>query len=105
MQDLYIECEYPQLVVWENDAIENTLWLQLLHPFTAVKNLHLSWAFAAGIATALQELVGGRITEVLPNLRNISVPFASRSFPEKIDQFVVARRLSGHPITIRFAGT
>ena len=61
------------MLVWNNEAIENTLWLQLLLPFTAVKNLYLSMDFAPGIAAALQELVVARITEVLPSLQNIFV--------------------------------
>jgi hypothetical protein len=87
---------------WEIDAIENTLWLQPLLPFTAVKNLYLDKEFAPGIAVALQELVGDRITEVLPSLQNIFVdrlePWGP--FQENIGQFVAARQLSGHPITI-----
>jgi hypothetical protein len=71
-EDLYIGHRYSKLV-WRNDAIENTLWLQLLLPFTTVKNLYLSEESAPGIAAALQELEGGRITEVLPSLRNIFV--------------------------------
>jgi hypothetical protein len=53
------------------DDIENGLWLELLHPFTAVKNLYLSEKFATRIAPALQELVGDRTTEVLPALQII----------------------------------
>jgi hypothetical protein len=101
VEDLYIEHQYSQLV-WKNDAIENTLWLQLLLPFTAVKNLYLPKEFAPGIAAALQELAGGRITEVLPSLQNILVkglgPWGP--FQENIGQFVGARRLSGRPIAI-----
>jgi hypothetical protein len=101
VEDLYIEHQYSQLV-WKNDAIENTLWLQLLLPFTAVKNLYLPKEFAPGIAAALQELAGGRITEVLPSLQNILVkgPGPWGPFQENIGQFVVARRLSGRPIAI-----
>jgi hypothetical protein len=101
VEDLYIEHEYSQLV-WKNDAIENTLWLQLLLPFTVVKNLYLSKEFAPGIAITLQELVGDRITEVLPNLQNIFVEGLESSGPlqENIGQFVTARQLSGHPVTV-----
>ncbi|KAN0123625.1 hypothetical protein V8E52_002957 [Russula decolorans] len=99
--DLYIEHEYSQLV-WKYDSIENTLWLELLLPFTAVKNLYLSKEFAPGIAAALQELVGARIAEVLPSLQNILVEGLEPSGPlqENIGQFVAARHLSGHPIAI-----
>ena len=102
VEDLYIDHLYFQLV-WNNDAIENTLWLELLRPFTAVKNLYLSKDFAPGIAAALQELVGGRITEVLPNLQNIFLEGLfepSGSLRENIWQFAGARRHSGHPIVI-----
>jgi hypothetical protein len=97
VEDLYIEHEYSQLI-WKNDAIENTLWLQLLLPFTAVKNLYLSEEFAPGIAAGLQELVGSRIAEVLPSLRNIFVEGHEPSGP--FGRFVAARQLSGHPIAI-----
>jgi hypothetical protein len=85
---------------WKNDDIENGLWLQLLLPFTAVKNLYLSKEFAPGIAAALQELDWGRITEVLPSLRYIFVEGLEPSghFQENIEQFVAARQLSDHPI-------
>ena len=86
-------------LVWKNDAIENTQWLELLLPFPAVKNLYLSKDFAPGIAAALQEIVG---TEVLPCLQNIFVDGLEPSGPfrENIGQFVAARELSGHSITI-----
>ena len=68
VEDLYIEDQHWE-PVWKNETIENILWLQLLLPFTAVKRLFLSKEFAPGIAATLQELVGSRITEVLPSLR------------------------------------
>jgi hypothetical protein len=101
VEDLYIESRYPQLVS-NNDLIENTLWLQLLLPFTAVKKLYLSKGFAPDIAAALQGLVGLRITEVLPSLQDIFVeglgPWGP--FHENIGQFVAERRHSGLPIAI-----
>jgi hypothetical protein len=101
VEDIYIEHQYRKLV-WKNDAVENTLWLQLLLSFTMVGNLHLSEEFALGIAAALQELVGERITEVLPRLQNIFVKGleASGPFQENIGRFVAARQLSDHPIAI-----
>ena len=101
VEDLYIDHRY---LIWMNEAIEDRLWLQLLLPFTAVKNLFLSKDIAPGIADALQGLVGDKITEVLPSLRNIFVNWLeqSGSFQETIGQFVAARHLSGfnHPIAI-----
>jgi hypothetical protein len=86
---LYIQHYYWQRV-WKDDDIENTLWLQFLLPFTAVKNLYLFKEFVPGIAAALQELDGGRITEVLPSLRNIFVRGLEPSglFQENIDSLL-----------------
>ena len=85
-----------------NDAIGNDLWLQLLLPFIAVKNLYLSKKFAPGIAAALQEHVGDRITEVLPSLQNIFLKELepSEPFEEYFGQFVAARQLSNHTIAV-----
>jgi len=80
-------------LVQESDAIENTLWLQLLLPFIAVKNLYLSEDCAPGITAALQELVGGGITEILPSLQNIFVagPEPLGLLQENIGQFAAER--------------
>jgi hypothetical protein len=82
--------------------IESSLWLDLLHPFIAVKNLYLSKEFAPLIVAALQELVASRTTEVLPALQNIFLeePQPSGPVQEGIGKFVAARRLSGHPIIV-----
>jgi hypothetical protein len=103
VEDLYIERRYRgHLCKFEIDAIKNTHWLQLFLPFTAVENLYLSKEFASGVAVALQELVGARITEVLPGLQNIFVEGLRPSGPvqENIEQFVAARRHSDHPIAL-----
>jgi hypothetical protein len=86
---------------WQND-VENTLWLELLHPFAAVKNLYLSEKFAPRIAPALQELVGGRTTEVLSTLENIFLRGfrRSRRLHRGIKKFVAARRLTSHPVAV-----
>jgi hypothetical protein len=103
VEDLYIEHRHFP-VDWKNDIIENSLWLELLIPFTAVKNLYLSTEFALGIAVSLTELVGGRITEVLPSLQNIFVEGLEPlgPFQENIGQFVTARQLSGHSVAISY---
>ena len=86
---------------WQDD-IENSQWLKLLHPFTAVKNLYLSRQFAPRIAPSLQELVGERATEALPALQKLFLEeiLPSRPAQKAIGKFVAARQLSNHPITI-----
>ena len=86
---------------WQDD-IENCQWLELLSPFTAVKDLYISHDFAPRIVPALQELVGERITEVLPALRTLFLPELQQCEPARkiIDQFIAARQLSSHPIAV-----
>ena len=107
VEDLYIS---EDRFSWQDD-IEINQWLEILHPFTAVKDLKLSWDFTRHIAPAVQELIGERTMEVLPALQTLSIdvtptrdepipsefPFPSQ---ESIERFVVARKLVGHPITI-----
>ena len=102
LEDLYIyERLYGEQPDWQ-DNIENTLWLELLHRFTTVKNLYLSKEFAQRIVAALQELVGGRTTEVLPTLQNIFLEEVEPGghVQEDIGRIVAARQLSGHTITV-----
>ena len=85
---------------WQDD-VENSQWLELFHPFIAVKYLYLDSEFTLQIATALKELAG-RMTEVLPALETIFLeePLPSGPVQEAIGQFVSARQLSGHPIAV-----
>ena len=91
LEDLYIY-EHPSLppAVWRAN-IDNTLWLELLRPFTGVKNLYLSEIFASLITPALQELTGGSTTEVLPSLQNI---FTSGTVHASIQRFAATRQVS-----------
>jgi hypothetical protein len=88
---------YPLLI---EDDMENTQWLELLHPFTNVKDLCLSGKLPTCIAPALQELAGERVTEILPTLQNIFVDGEHKHVPKAISEFVAARQLSGCPVAI-----
>jgi hypothetical protein len=101
LEDVYIFEDRGNPPHWQDD-IENSLWLELLHSFVAVKDLYLSEEFVPCIAPALQELVGERMTEVLPTLENIFLEEfqPSRPFHEGIEIFVAARRLTGHPVAV-----
>jgi hypothetical protein len=100
-EDLHIYPDPYSEPHWQ-DNIEDSLWLELLHPFIAVKNLYLSEEFAPLIVPALQELVGDRTIEVLPILKNLFLEELRPSGPvhEGIGKFIVARELSGLPITV-----
>jgi hypothetical protein len=83
------------------DNFENTIWLGLLRPFIAVKNLYLDEDIVPRIVPALQQAVIGG-TRVLPNLQNIFLQELepSRSIREAIEQFVAARQVTSHPISV-----
>jgi hypothetical protein len=100
LEYLYFKTIFPQAPDWP-DNIENTLWLELLRPFTTVRNLYLSEEFGARIGRALQEPVGGRTTELLPTLQNIlsDEPQPSVLFQD-IGLFLLARQTTSHRIVV-----
>jgi hypothetical protein len=67
-----------------------------------VKNFYLSKEAVPYIAPVLQELVGGRTTEVFPTLQNIFLEGLKPRGPvqEGIRQFVAARQVTSHPIAV-----
>ena len=101
--DLHIDGNPDYRQHWQGN-VENALWLRLLHPFTSVKNLYLSEEIARRIVPALQDLVGERVTEVLPTLQNIFLEEGQRSGPvqEGIQQVVAVRQAAGHPIAVSY---
>ena len=100
VEQLHIRERSSSILEWQDD-IDGSQWLELLHPFTAVKNLYLSKEFAPRIVPSLQELVGG-ITTVLPALQRLCVQegFHPGPFEDAIKKFVAARQLSNHPVAI-----
>ena len=101
LEDLYIHEDQFRPPIWQAH-IETTLWLELLRPFTGVKNLYLSEKFASRIIPALQELTGGRTTEVLPALQNIFLEELqpSGTVQESVQQLIATQRVTSHPIAV-----
>ena len=103
LEDLYIYKDINSRLDWQ-DKIENAMWLELLHPFPAVKNVYLCRKFAPRIIPALQELVasGSRATEMLPNLQNIFLEelHSSGFVQEGIREFIAARHVGSHHIGV-----
>ena len=99
-EHLYI---YGSRGIWERDN-GYAQWLDILYPFSAVKNLYIVKEVAEGIASALQELVGEKVSDVLPALESIFLreilPSDSGPFKDAIGPFVAARNLSAHPVVV-----
>jgi hypothetical protein len=86
---------------WQGD-IEDSQWLDVFNPFTAVKDLYLSQKFVPRIAPTLQELVGERVIEVLPALQSLFLEklHPSGTVQEEIVKFIDARQLAEHPVVV-----
>ncbi len=80
---------------WQDD-MDDTKWLQLLRPFTAVKTLHGSEQLGGHIALALDDISGEMVTEVLPALDSL---WLDDQPVRSVEQFIAVRRVSGHPVT------
>jgi len=95
VKDLYIDCIGFFPLDWPDD-IENAQWLELLHPFSAVKDLYPPRRFTPGIAFALQELVEEGVKEVIPALPYL---FLEEFGPvqEGIKNLLPTRQLLTHP--------
>ena len=89
---------------WQDD-IENTQWIELLQPFTTVKDLHISKQVTSRVAPALQELSGELVVDLLPGLQNLFVVGLEPSGPvQAIEQFIAARTVSGRPVALHLQG-
>jgi hypothetical protein len=88
---------------WQDD-IENTQWIELLHPFATVKDLYLSDKVALRVAPALQELSEEQVTDVLPALQDIFIHRLEPSglVQEGFQKFITVRgqQVSSHPVAI-----
>ena len=99
--DLYINEVAHSEPDWK-DNIGNRLWLELLRPFTAMKNFYLSEKIALRIGPALREHVEGITTEMLPTLENVFLEGLGPSghVQEGIGHFVATQQVVGHRIAI-----
>jgi hypothetical protein len=79
---------------WHHE-VDNTQWMELLGPFTSVKDLVLDELVVLSVASFLQGLAREQVTEILPALQNIFLEGIhwSGPVPEGIAKFIIARKL------------
>ena len=95
MEELkFRECDLLSSYLWKADT--EAQWVELLDPFTALKNLYLTSNLARHVCDALVGLSGVRATEMLPALRNLFVQEFQlwKGFEDVTMPFVAARQLS-----------
>lgn len=98
-----VEHLYMRLPPAHWQVTEDSEWLELLHPFAAVKNLYLSQKIGVHVAPALKELAfDERLTEELPALQNIFLADhqPTGSVQEAINYFAYTRWVSGQPVAV-----
>ena len=94
---------FPLGLRWQ-ERMDGTQWLELLHPFTAVRDLYLSNQLTQYVLPALHrhEEEGLGITELLPALQNLLIEDFAPRLPvrDEIREFVDARVRSGHRMSV-----
>lgn len=78
-------------------------WVDLFHPFTALKALHIPRELGPRIAPVLQELSEPRAAEVLPALDSLVVEDleSSEVLQGAVQRFIAARGFAGRPVDVR----
>ena len=87
--------------IWQDD-INDPQWLELLYPFNTVKHLRLDQSVSSRVLKLLKGLPVERSMEMLPALEIVVIP-GLRYFghlKEEISEFIDARQLCGHPVSI-----
>ena len=101
LERLDILTRYSPLSVYDTD---DTTWLELSHPFTAVKDLYLDNRSVLHFGPTLQEFTEERATYILPALQRIFVQDYGRPENAKargaIESFIAARRFYGRPVAV-----
>ena len=82
-----------------HDRLDDSKLLPFLHLFPAVEALHVSGVLAGYIATVLENIDEGRVTEVMPALRSLQLDGIMEAVGSPA-RFLSLRRLSGHPVVI-----
>jgi len=95
----------PLDYLWQDSDVisdPDAQWLEVLQPFTSVRELHVSETMWPLLAPILKEHTGEMTMNVLPMLCDLFLggPQLSESFPEAREPFVSARKLAGHPIVV-----
>ncbi|KAH9974444.1 hypothetical protein BGW80DRAFT_181640 [Lactifluus volemus] len=88
------------------DVMDGTPWLELFHPFTAVRTLYISHTMQSHVVSALRGLSGELAMQVLPALETLRVPGYQGSGSERHDMwpFIIARQRSNHPVVVQTKG-
>ena len=95
---VHLKFEFPdELPPPQVEGADGADWLLLLHQFSAVQTLDVPGKLARHVVLALEGIPQEMVADVLPSLDLINLEGQPAS---SFENFVAARRLSGHPVTI-----
>lgn len=103
LEHLYIHTSLP-LHHYPIYMTETSQWLEMLHPFRSVKNLHLlSEDLALCVSRSLETLSDGELMEVLPSLQGLFLPGPQPSETFVIfAHLIISLRLHGRSICVHY---
>ncbi|KAH9974466.1 hypothetical protein BGW80DRAFT_1559958 [Lactifluus volemus] len=84
--------------IWQVD-LDDSQWLELFQPFTAVQTLRISHNLQSLVVSALRGLSGESVTQVLPTLEELQLLRYQASQHDNWP-FIIARQHSDHPVVV-----
>jgi len=84
------------------DEVNPVQWLELFGLFVSVRRLELTGTLVPSMAAALEQSVEGMGRQVFSALRDIHLRGTAMS--RAIEEFIAARKLSGHLVSVHYAG-
>ena len=85
---------------WQNGAVDDAAWHDLLRPFIGTKRLHICHVLQPEISRALQVDDAGLDPGLLPSLQELILDISERHTDNSFTSFVDARQVAGHPVRL-----
>jgi hypothetical protein len=80
------------------DLLDNPVWLELFHLFTAILTLHLSSKIQPCIVSSLRGHIGERVTEVLPEFHDLYLHHGYRR--NSVEEQAIDLFIASFPVTL-----
>ncbi|KAI9432282.1 hypothetical protein H4582DRAFT_2061969 [Lactarius indigo] len=97
---LEIEAHRPSSAL--GNKVDPVQWLELFGLFVSVRRLELTGTLVPSMAAALEQSADGVGRHVFSALRDIHLRGTAMS--RAIEAFIAARKLSGHLVSVHYAG-
>jgi len=99
-EKLILRSEEPSLPSDWQDEVDGIAWHDLLGPFSNMKKLYISHAFASGFSSAMQSDDAELVLGPLPELQELEVELGITQAHIAFAGFVNSRQLAGRPVRL-----